>query len=146
MINIKEYKNLKLTDVATFERAKEGKLYPKGATLIQISATNGGVEFLEEKEKVGKKYAVVIPNKDVNSKYLNIVIKRNIHHFISKYKAGLNIQINDLKHIDIQLHNKDTQDMIADHIETIEEEEKNISKKIEVFNETKKRFLKDLLV
>lgn len=146
MINIKEYKNLKLQDVATWERAREGKIYSEGSTLIQISATKGDVKYLEEEGEVDKKYAVVIPNKNINSKYLNIVIKRNIQHFISKYQAGLNIQINDLKHIDIQLHNRETQNMIANHTKIMEAEEKNIDKEIEILETIKSRLLRDLFI
>ena len=146
MINIRDYKNLKLIDVAKYERSKEGKAYPKGCSLIQISATNGEVGYLEKEGEVDKKYAVVIPNKDINPKYLNIVIKRNIQHFISKYQAGLNIQINGLKHINIQLHNRETQNMIAEHVETMEQEEENIKKEIDALTKTKSRFLRDLLV
>lgn len=146
MININEYKNLKLIDVATFERAKEGTTYPKGVTLIQISATKGDIEYQKENGEVDRKYAVILPNKNINPKYLNIVIKRNIQRFISKYQAGLNIQINDLKHIDIQLHNKATQDMIAEHVETMEQEEENIKNQINNYQTLKSRFLKDLMV
>lgn len=146
MIDINNYKNLKLKDVAEYERAKEGVVYPKGTTLIQLSATSGQVEYLKETGEVERKYAVVTPNKEINTKYFNIVVKRNIDRFISKYQAGMNIQIDDVKHIDIQLHNRDTQDMIASHIEMLESEEETTRKEIEILTTTKSRFLKDLLL
>lgn len=146
MIDIKNYKRLKLEDVATYERAKEDKIYKNGSTLIQLSATSGEVEYLEKDGEVDRKYAVVIPNKEINPKYFNIVVKRNIEHFRSKYQAGMNIQIDDIKHIDIQLHNRETQDMIASHLETLEQEEENIRKEINLFKTTKSRFTRDLFV
>lgn len=146
MIDIKNYKNLKLIDVAKWERSKEGKIYPKGCTLIQVSATKGEVGYLNKKGEVEGKYAVVEPNKNINPKYLNIVIERNIGHFLSKYQAGLNIQIDDLKHLDIELHNKPTQDMIADHVTIMEREAENVTKEIEILQTTKNRFLRDLLI
>lgn len=138
------YKELRLKDVAKYERAKEGQIYPKSCSLIQVSATNGQVEYLEESREVEGKYVVVTPNKDINPRYLNIVIKRNIKHFLSKYQAGMNIQMDDIKRIPIQLHDRKTQDMIAKHIEIMEQEEKNVNNKIESFKLTKSRFLKDL--
>lgn len=146
MIDIKNYKRLKLEDVATYERAKEDKIYKNGSTLIQLSATSGEVEYLEKDGEVDRKYAVAIPNKEINPKYFNIVVKRNIEHFRSKYQAGMNIQIDDIKHIDIQLHNRETQDMIASHLETLEQEEENIRKEINLFKTTKSRFTRDLFV
>ncbi len=146
MINIKDYRNLKLKDVAMWEVSRKDKEYPKGCSLVQVSATKGEVEYLTESRKVDRKYAVVIPNKDINPKYLNIVIKRNIDSFIAKYRAGLNIQMNDLKHLNIQLHNRETQNMIAKHVETLEREEENIKKEIQLYNTVKSRFLKDLLM
>ena len=75
MINIKNYKQLKLEDVAKYERVKDGKMYPKGSTLVRVSATTGEVEYLEKEGRVDRKYAVIIPNKEINPKYFNIVIK-----------------------------------------------------------------------
>lgn len=34
-----------LSEIATVERAKKGKLYPKHSTIIQISATKGQIEY-----------------------------------------------------------------------------------------------------
>lgn len=146
MIDIRNYKETKLGKVAEYERAKEGKVYSKGATLIQLSATSGQVEYLKEDGEVDRKYVVVIPHKDINYKYFNIVVKRNIDCFISKYQAGINIQVDDIKHIDIQLHNRDTQDMIASYVESLEFEEDTTRKEIELLEITKRRFARDLFV
>lgn len=134
----------KLPEVAIIERAKKEKVYPKGSTLIQVSATQGNVEYLKEDSEVDGKFAVVIPDKKINAKYLNIMVNRNIERFLSQYQSGLNIQIADLKHMEIELHEK--QDEIARNIEIIENEESRIEKEIEMMQTTKNRFLRDLLI
>lgn len=140
------YKEFKLGDVAKYERSRENKVYPKKSTLIQLSATSGQVDYLEEDREVERKYAVATPNKEINPKYFNIVVKRNIEHFRSKYQAGMNIQINDIKNIPIQLHDRKTQDAIAEYVEAIEREERNVQKEIDLYKTTKKRFLTDLFI
>ena len=134
----------KLPEVATIERAKKGKIYPKNSTLIQVSATQGNVEYLKEDSEVDGKFAVITPNNRINPKYLNIMVNRNIGRFLSRYQSGLNIQIADLKHMEIEIHEK--QDEIARNIEIIEREEEKIEKEIEILQTTKSRFLRDLLI
>lgn len=134
----------KLPEVANIERAKSGETYPKGSTLIQVSATQGNVEYLKKDSEVDGKFAVVVPNEKINPKYLNIMVNRNIGRFLSQYQSGLNIQIADLKHMEIEIHEK--QDEIARNIEIIEREEEKIEKEIEILQTTKSRFLRDLLI
>ena len=134
----------KLPEVAIIERAKNGKKYPKGSTLIQVSATQGNVEYLKEDSEVDGKFAVITPNNRINPKYLNIMVNRNIGRFLSRYQSGLNIQIADLKHMEIEIHEK--QDEIARNIEIIEREEERIEKEIEMLQTTRNRFLRDLLI
>ena len=146
MINFRDYKNLKLENVAKWERSKKDKVYPAGSTLIQISATTGNTEYLTKPSEVESKYAVITANEGINARYLNIVINKNIDHFISKYRSGLNIQIDDLKHMDIQLHNKETQDVVVMYTEKIENA---INKELKLKNaciKTKKRFIKDMFI
>ena len=61
MININDYKQVKLIDIAKIERAKKGIVYDKGTILIQVSATDGQVLYLEVVSEISTKYAVVIP-------------------------------------------------------------------------------------
>ncbi len=144
MTKIKKYK---LKDIAKFERAKKGKVYSKGSTLIQISASKGEVEYLEKVTEVTEgKYAIVMPDKEINPKYFNIVVEKNIEHFRAKYQAGLNIQIKDIGKMIIELHDREAQDIIASHIEMIESEEKTTSTEIHILNTLKSRFLRDLFV
>ena len=63
MINAKTVR-CKLPDVATYERAKKGKVYPKGCTLLQVSATKGQLVYLHEDQTVDSKYCVIEPDRD----------------------------------------------------------------------------------
>lgn len=134
----------KLPEVANIERAEKGKIYPKNSTLIQVSATRGNVEYLKKDSEVDGRFAVVVPNEKINPKYLNIMVNRNIERFLSRYQSGLNIQIADLRHMEIEIHEK--QDEIARNIEIIENEEEKIKKEIEILQTAKSRFKRDLFV
>lgn len=92
-----------ISDIATIERAKKGKDYQKGATLIQVSATRGQVIF-HHGGTVDSQYAVIELKRDVRIKpmflylYLTYTVGRNIEAL----KAGLNIQINDLRTLRVE--------------------------------------------
>ena len=146
MINFRDYKNLKLENVAKWERSKKDKVYPAGSTLIQISATTGNTEYLTKPSEVESKYAVITANEGINARYLNIVINKNIDHFISKYRSGLNIQIDDLKHLDVQIHNKETQRALVTYIERIEEDMYKELKLESIYTDFKKRFQEDMFI
>lgn len=62
-MELTKHKQVRITDVAELERAKKNKIYEKGCTLIQISATDGQVVYLENTGNVGVQYLVVIPKK-----------------------------------------------------------------------------------
>ena len=58
-----KWKDVKLAEVATIERAKAGKVYPFGCSLIPLSAWQiESISFLEEPQEVSGRYAVIIPN------------------------------------------------------------------------------------
>lgn len=106
-------KHCELKDVATWERAKAGKVYPAGCSALQISATKGGIFYLDGPQEVESKYVVITPSNDIEHFYFNIVLKRNINKFLYAYKSGLNIQANDVGHYPIDLHDYDKQVEIA---------------------------------
>ena len=59
MIDFCKYETMKLGDIAEWERAKKGFVYPAGCTIIQVSATKGEVHYLTKKSEVEPKYVVV---------------------------------------------------------------------------------------
>lgn len=88
---------LPLLDVCTVERAKPGKLYKAGSTILQISATKGQVIYLAEDMEVEPKYAVCTPVDGVDGWILYNFMFSTVRDFCYTYQAGLNISMNDLK-------------------------------------------------
>lgn len=135
----KNYKKRKLTDVATFERAITGKVYPAGTTIIQISATRGQTIYLDSARTIEPHYVAVIPIDEVEPYYLFIVITKEMPSFCSKHQTGLNIQADAFKHMTIDVHDKDGQSYLATAyrlLEQMEEQEKNTIKALERFKQS----------
>ena len=136
-------RNVKLSEVATFERAKKDKEYPYGATLLQISATKGQLLF-HRGGAVGSQYAVIIP-KDIHPYYLYLAMQAKIDAFMAKYQTGLNLQIDTLNYFTIDMDpNLETQRVQADAMLEIEKQEEQIQKRIDLLIESKKFFLTNL--
>lgn len=146
MIDFQKYTNYELSDVAEFERAKKDHIYPAGSSLIQVSATNGQILFLDYAQAVEEKYVVIIPQAGIDMKYFNIVLQKNVAYFCAKYQATLNIQINDLAHFPIQLHNLETQQAIAKMFSFIEDKEQETQENINNIQNLKKHMLRSMMV
>lgn len=93
-----------LKDLSNIERAINKKIYPAGCTLIQISATRGYVLFLEKEGEVETKYAVIIPNNEVDSRYLNIAITNAFDEWYYDNKTGMNIPFSTFDNFKIKYH------------------------------------------
>jgi len=133
MVNIKNYEEVFLKDVATIDRAKKGQIYSKGTTIIQVSATKGQVIYLFKDSEVEPKYACIIPNNNVQGYYLFSLIKLKIDQFMEKNKTGINIQMNTFDEFPIKLHDYETQKIIGDvmmKFDSMEVKEKEIISKI----------------
>lgn len=139
-------KTVNLQDIAKYERARKGKRYPEGCSIIQVSATTGEVQYLENNQEVEGKYVVIIPHKENNARYINIVIEKNMAEFINKYKSGLNIQMADIGRFPIQLHSLAKQVEIVRITEKIEAEMKIAEKETEIVKELKKTMLDEMLI
>lgn len=146
MINFKNYETVLLEDIAEFERAKKGKVYPKGTSTFQISATRGQVGYLEAPGKVESKYVAIFPCSAINPKYLNLVLQRNVDEFMYKYLNGLNVKEKDVGKYPIQLHNKETQDVIVLLFNIIDQEEKRTETEINNLMDFKQTMLNKLMV
>lgn len=85
---------VKLADVAKIERAKTGKVYPRGCSLIPLSAWQiESISFLEYPTEVSGRYAVIIPNlTKVLPRYLFMCIQESAPEFEAKYVTGINLQ------------------------------------------------------
>ena len=112
------YKKVKLLDIASIERASN-KEYCKGVTIVQISATNGQVDYVDEARMIESKYAVLKPCDEIDSKYFYFSVKNSADDFFYKFKAGLNVQIEDFKHMELY---------IEDNIDIQKEQVRNMEK------------------
>lgn len=146
MIDFNSYERVKLEDVAEFGRAKKGYVYPRGTSTLQISATNGQIGYLHEPSVVEEKHVVIIPSAGIVPKYFNVVLQKNIDHFITKYKTGLNIQERDVGRFPIELHNFETQKVVAEMFEFIEQEEAIVKAEIEMTQRMKENFLNQMMI
>lgn len=137
--------NFKLKQLATIERAIKGKIYKKGCTILQISASNGQFIYLDKDSNVEAKYAVIIPNPDINSKYLYFSIKSNLEKYLLKVQQDLNITLESLFELPVIFHiDKISQMKIAAIFETIEKIEKLLQTIEELKKEEKKYLLKNM--
>lgn len=98
---------VKLADVAIIERAKTGKIYPRGCSLIPLSAWQiESISFLEQPTEVSGRYAVIIPNiTKVLPRYLFMCIQESAPEFEARYVTGINLRHDILvEHFTIRLH------------------------------------------
>lgn len=92
MINAKTV-SCKLPDVATYERAKKGKIYPTGCTCLQVSASKGQLVYLHNDQMVDAKYCVIQPDTDrLDPYFFHLILKKEMPEFLSKEQTGLNIK------------------------------------------------------
>lgn len=109
MISMSHYETCELADVAEFERAKNGVVYPAGCSTLQISATRGQLGFLEEPSTVESKDVVIIPRNDIVPRYFYMVLQAGLDEFMARYATGINVQEKEVAHFPIRLHNRETQ-------------------------------------
>lgn len=100
-------KTVNIFDVAYCERAKKGKVYPDGCSLIGLSATSGQLEYLSESSEVASKYAVIIP-KDIDGFYLYLCVMRVSEKYFSKYIETMSLPFESLKYLNFQIHEDKT--------------------------------------
>lgn len=94
-------RTVKLSEVATIERSKKNKVYKRGSILVQCSATNGEVIYLNDNSEVNNKYAVIIPDPDIFSKWLYYAITQSLTENLTKIKTGLNIVASELNNLEV---------------------------------------------
>lgn len=91
-----------ILEICDFERVKKDKVYPVGTVYIQLSATDGVVRFLYDEKTLEDKYGVFIPKSDkMPSRYLFYALEYEMPHFLAKYQAGMNINPDIFKHLEI---------------------------------------------
>lgn len=94
------YKKVKLLDIASIECATN-KEYSSGVTIVQVSATRGQVEYVNEAKTIEKKYVVLKPCDKFDSKYFYYAVKNSADEFFYKFQTGLNIKVEEFKHMEL---------------------------------------------
>lgn len=146
MIDFESYEEFKLEDVAEFERAKQGHIYPRGTSTIQISATRGQVNFLFVDRAVHAKEVVIIPQAGISQKYFNIVLQKNIQQFMAKYATGINVQEHEIGNFPIQLHNQETQKAMVKMFDFLDDKMQETQEQIDELQQMKKTMLNQMMV
>lgn len=127
--------------MAEVERAKKEKIYPKGCTLIALSATKGQVEYLKNAQTVDTRWAVVIPKKEWIPRYVNYAIEQAFPEFYHKRKAGINFYLDTLLELEITRMPKNQQEKIVEMLEPVERKIKKEEDVIKLLERQKKVFL-----
>lgn len=96
------YKKVKLLDIASIERATN-KEYCSGVTIVQVSATRGQVEYVNEAKTIESKYVVLKPCDKFDSKYFYFAVKNSADEFFYKFQTGLNMKVEEFKHMELDV-------------------------------------------
>lgn len=96
------YKKVKLLDIASIECATN-KEYSPGVTIVQVSATRGQVEYVNEAKTIESKYVVLKPCDKFDSKYFYFAVKNSADNFFYKFQTGLNMKVEDFKHMELDV-------------------------------------------
>lgn len=87
---------LKLKHVAEIERAKKGKIYPKGTVIMQISATKGQIGMLKSSGEVEDKYATISTSAFINPEFAFYYLQTEMPRHINRVQEGLNIKLEEI--------------------------------------------------
>jgi restriction endonuclease S subunit len=146
MIDFNTFECVNLEDVAEYGRAKQGHIYPRGTSTLQISASRGQIGYLEAPGKVATKDVAIIPQAGIDPKYFNIVLQKNVNRFMARCATGINIQENEVGHFPIELHNYETQKAVAKMLDFIDAEENQVQSEIETLKQLKRTMLDYMMI
>lgn len=110
-------KKVKLLDIASIECATN-KEYPSGVTIVQVSATRGQVEYVNEAKTIESKYVVLKPCDKFDSKYFYFAVKNSADEFFYKFQTGLNMKVEDFKHMELDV--EDDINIQKEHVKNME--------------------------
>lgn len=100
---------IRLSDIATVERAQKKLVYPKETIYVQVSAckkTDSNIFYMTQKEgHIETKYAVIVPTEQVVPAYLKIALNNAAGEFMQKYIGdNINIQMELFKYFELDYH------------------------------------------
>lgn len=92
----------KLKDLAEIERVREGKEYPKGTILVQLSVSDGETVWHEGGTTSAKYAAITLKSDLIKQRFLYHYIKSTIAYYKALIITGLNIQIVEIENYPIE--------------------------------------------
>lgn len=145
---LSNHNKMNLLDLVDIERSKKNKQYPRGSILVQLSATRGQMEYLEEKSLVEQKYGVMtVKDNCINSKYLYYMISINMENFLNVYQTGLNITTDAFRFMKLEIHtDKNVQEEIVKMFDKLEMIEKTYFEEIEKWKDIKTYHLDNMFI
>lgn len=145
-IDFHSYEQVKLEDVAEYGRAKQGHVYPRGTTTLQISASRGQLDYLDYPREVATKYVVIIPQAGIHPRYFNYAMQKNVDEFMRRHATGINVQEKEVGQFPIELHNSDTQKAVVKFLEYLDEQERVIQGEVDAMTKLKSNLLNNMMV
>ena len=134
-----------IEDVARVERTKAGELLNPGTIMIRLSANNGDVLYVEHGVRAESGWVKFTAKQGVNSKYLYYQIRYGMEEFLQRYKTGINLKFEEVKHIKIRLETMERQKKIVEALEKADRNIREEEKVIEMLKEYKRKCLHLLL-
>lgn len=139
-----------ITEIATVERTQKGRLYPTGTVYIQVSACKRAGQdawmISESEGPLEDKYAVVLPNIEINPKYLKLALEAVTPDWHRRYVGtNINISMDAFKYLKIYYTpNIKEQLEVVEAFSVVDKEIELIEKQIEAEKTVKKWFLRKL--
>ena len=137
-------KRVNLFDICDVERMKEGKTYPAGTILVQLSAssnTEHPVYSPNEMQGDGK-YAACVVKDGSNPKYIFLAMDREYPAFKAKYQTTINTQFDMLRFFGFEIHTDlVTQNRIALFVDVCDKIERVLCEGTEKRKDMKKYML-----
>lgn len=143
-MNLCNYSESRLTDIADVVRTTKGTVYPKGTIYIQVSAASktedNPFKLLGEDSELESKYAVVLPKIDIIPEYfievLAVAAPKWRHRYIG---TNINIQMDCFKFLVVMYHNEhEAQQYVLDTLEPFKKGIEQTKAKIELAKEFKR--------
>lgn len=140
-------RDVTLPEIATVERAVNGKTYPTGTVYIQVSACRRSnleqFKKLEKESAIESKYAVINPIVPALPDYLQITLERSAREFMERFVGtNINIQMEAFNCFSMKWHDDILdQKFVVDALKPIELSIKSVKKEIEAVQLAKRYFL-----
>lgn len=152
MINLCNYSEKRLTDIADVVRTTKGTVYPKGTIYIQVSACSktedNPFKLLGGNAELESKYAVVIPKIDIIPEYFIEVLAMAAPKWRHRYiGSNINIQMDCFKFLVVMYHNEhETQQYVIDTLEHFKNAIERTKSEIEATKEFKRWSLDKMMI